>query len=318
MQAVLQRMPMDDWQRMSPRQRRQYLRQTRLHPNVVNDVFPPGGIASDTNRSLSPAIWGKMPKMAECAVDPTIGQFWFDDFRDFPFIGTQTTEIAHGRYKVFNTGSGVVTRAMAVNSVTLQGGALENGLDTDNDSGSIAQSYPSFRLSGSPANSGLLAFECCYAQSSVATNMAAGFVGLAETNLWTLATGVPFNGGDAITNGAAAIGFRIEEDGLGVVDTVYSDRATSFTNIGDTEGGTLVAYTFKKFGLLYDPTNKDDCIRFFSDGVELASNVARSTLTGLTNLDANLVGLILANCADSAGTSFKSFMKWWSVMQLFV
>ena len=155
--------------------------------------------------------------------------------------------------------------------------------------------------------------------------MAATFIGLGEVDAFTLAANVPMNSGDAIDNSGAMIGFRIEEDGLGVVDTVYSDRATSFTNIGDTEGGTLVAHTFKKLGFIYDPqlTGTDSgrpencCVRFFQDNQLCATGLTKSTLTGLTNLDANALGLLWATAADSGGTSFLGSLKWWRVAQLF-
>lgn len=272
---------------------------------------------ADDHRRRSPAIWSLFP-LAGVLEGHIDGIFFEDDFQDYPLIGTQTTQIGHGKYKVFNTGSGVVTRTSTINSVEIPGGALRINLDTDNDSGSIAQAYPSYMLTGLKSNSGLLCFECCYAQNSILTNMAGTFFGLAEVDQWTLATGVPFNGGDAITNTASAIGFRIEEDGLGVVDTVYSDRATSFTNIGDTEGGTLAPYTFRKFGFVYDPNAlSEERITFFADNLALPTKLTGTQLTGLTNLDANALGLIWASVADSAGTSFEGYMKWWAVGQLF-
>ena len=112
------------------------------------------------------------------------------------------------------------------------------------------------------------------------------------------------------------IGFRIEEDGLGVIDTVYNDRATSFTNIGDTEGGTPTAFTFRKLGMYYDPRESTNCVRFYADNVELSSKLSNS-LTGTTNLDANPLGFMAAWCADSAGTSFIGYLKWVAVCQLF-
>lgn len=292
---------------------------------AVNTISPRRNIAnSDVTRFLSPNIWADFP-VAECIEDPTIGIFRFEDWRDLPLAPALTTQIGFGKYKAFATTGCTISKVSPINSVEVQGGALALTTDTDNDSASIADAYPSFLLSGLTSNSGRLCWEICIAQKSVATNMAASFVGLAEVEQWTLATAVPFNGGDAITNAAAAIGFRIEEDGLGVIDTVYSDRATSFTNIGDTEGGTLTAFGFKKLGLVYDPTKTgtvasvptECCIRFVADNINLATGMTKSTLTGLTNLDANALGFIAATCADSAGTAHEFYIKWMAVGQLF-
>ena len=278
-------------------------------------VLPRNNFSSDTVDRPSPNLWHDCP-WREIVHGKRRGRVWFDDFADFPLVGTQTTEIQHGRYKLFNTGTDTVCKVKTINSVLIPGGALSIQLDTANDSGSIAVTYPTFLMDGLPASTGKLWFEGCYAQNSVATNMAAVFLGLAETDLWTLATGVPFNGGDAITNAAAAIGFRIEEDGLGVIDTVYSDRATSFTNIGDAEGGTLTAYTFKKLGMLYDPSNTSRAVRFFTDNVECSSALTLAQLTAMTNLDAGLLGFIFAACADSGGGSFDNYLKWIRIAQV--
>lgn len=270
---------------------------------------------TDSNRRRSPNVWADCPwnDIEEGATD---GIIFYDNFVDLPLPGTLTTEIGLGKYKAFADSGCTITRVSTVNSVEIFGGALQFAMDTNNDAVVLAQAYPSFMLTGLTSNSGKLWFECCYAQNSIATNMASTFFGLAETEQFTLASGVPLNDGDAITNGGSIIGFRIEEDGLGVVDTVYSDRATSFTNIGDTEGGTLAANTFTKFGMVYDPSKSENCVRFYVNGVECTTKLSKSTLTGLTNLDANALGLIWATTADSAGTSFAGWMKWWACAQL--
>ncbi|MEW6439247.1 MAG: hypothetical protein AB1508_19015 [Pseudomonadota bacterium] len=262
----------------------------------------------------SPAIWADCPVL-DMALDPRIGYHVFDDFLSWPLIGTQTTQIAHDKYKVFNTGSGVVTQVSAVNSVETSGGILSITLDTDNDSGSIAQAYPSFLLTGSATTSAKLWFEARVAVNTIATNTLGFMVGLAEVEQWTLATGVPFNGGDGITNSASFIGFRKTEDGLGSIDSVYSDRATSFTNIGAGQA-SCTANTFVKLGFRYDPSLLADCVSFYCDGVKMATTFARSSVTGTTNLKANALGLIAAVIADSGGTSGAFYMDWWRVAQL--
>jgi hypothetical protein len=277
--------------------------------------------ASATNKyRRSPAIWASCPLVTLREHYPEWVTQW--DLSRFSLIGTQTTEIAGpiGGTKVFATASGYVKGVSAINSVETPGGAIEFSTDTDNDSASLAEAYPKFLLDGDPHNTGRLWFEACVAVSSLVTNGIGLFVGLAETDAWTLATGVPFNGGDAITNAASAIGFRKEEDGLGVIDAVVSDRATSFTNIEDdtdaTSGtGDFVAFTFKKLGMFYNPRDSDRCIRFFSDNVELDTAITRAALQAYTNLDANPLGPIVAQVADSAGTTILTHLKWLTVAQ---
>lgn len=285
-------------------------RQNKTTLNAAADIY-----------RRSPAIWATCPL-------PFIKKFYPEGYvrwspEQCSLIGTQTTEIAGPipGTKVFSTASGTVNPVSAINSVEKWGGAIKFNTDTDNDSASLAQAYPTFRLSGLPSSSNRLWFEGCVAVNTLLVSTCGFFLGLAETEQWTLATGVPFNGGDAITSGASAIGFRKGEDALGVVDTVVSDRATSFTNIGDDEGLISAAYTFVKFGFTYDPGpgkdyNPNRIIRFYQDNLELTTAISKSTLTGYTNLDANALGPIFAMIADSAGTTAECYLKWLEVAQL--
>lgn len=268
---------------------------------------------ADTDAQPSPRIFHDCPELA--IREGTLrGTYIDEDWVNFPLIGTQTTEIAHGAWKVFNTGAGVVKSVSTMNSVEYNS-LLEITLDTDNDSGAIAQSYPSFLLTGLTSNSGKLWFEARIAFSPITTNGLGWFVGLAETELWTLATGVPFNAGDAITNSASAIGFRKPEDDTTTWDTVYSDRATSFTAIGDADGTGAAAFEFIKLGIRYDPRETADCVTFYKNGLQLTNRLSRSALTALTNLDANALGVLIATIADSAGTSGKFYCDWLKVYQ---
>lgn len=295
--------------------------QFRQNPTAIN-------AAADIYRR-SPNIWASCPLSWIKKFYPEGFVRW--DASRLLLAGTQTTEIAgpiEGT-KVFSTTALVVDSVSAVNSVEKWGSVIRFGGDTDNDSSALAQAYPTFRMSGLAASSGRLWFEGCVALTSLAVDTLGFMMGMAETELWTLATAVPFNGGDAITNGASFVGFRKGEDALGVVDTVYSDRATSFTNVtgGTTAGGTTdgsaisAANTFAKFGFTYDPGpgndfNSDKIIRFFQDNVELNTGITKAALIALTNLDANALGPIFAQITDSGGTAVKAYLKWLQVAQL--
>lgn len=268
---------------------------------------------ADTSRGPSPNIWGDCPIMS--IIEGSIpGVKLIDEFEDYPLVGTQTTQIGHGRYKVFNTGAGVVTVVTTVNSVVLGKNVLAINLDTDNDSGSIAQSYPGFMLNSTARK---LWFEARIACSPITTDGIGFFLGLAETDQWTLATAVPFNGGDAIDNSASAIGFRKKEDGLGKIDTVYSDRATSFTNIKEDATEVTAAFEWIKLGMKFDPTlAADKRITFYANNLELPDRMTSAALAALTNLKAQALGPILAMIADSGGTSGLMYMDWWRTVQI--
>jgi hypothetical protein len=264
----------------------------------------------------SPAIWGMLPIPFErMLTERDYGVAFHDDFQDLPLAPTLTTQIAFGKYKAYAASGCTISRVSAVNSTELPGGALSVGLDTDDDEASIAQAYASYFLSGDATTSGPLLFECRYAQNSIATNLAAGFVGLAEADAVTLGANTPFNSGDAITNTWSGIGFRLEEDGLGAVDTVYTDRATSFTEV-EAAVTTLAANTFVNLGFVVDPNETANFVTFYVNNRPTATRVSRSTWTALTNADANSLCLMLAHAADSAGTSFASYLQWWRVAQL--
>lgn len=285
---------------------------------MSNTITPRQNRTTVSDRKCSPNIWGDFPwrdiQDPRSRIDGIVRRH---DFSDFPLQGTLTTQISNGQFKVFGDTGNTMTRVVSINSVLVPGGALQLALDTDNDEIAFADAYPSFLLTGLKTNGAQkLAFEICYAQNSVATNMASVFFGLANVAGVTLSTTVPLNDADAISNTMYGVGFRIEEDGLGVVDTVVTDGATSFSNIGDTEGGTMTAYTFAKYGMLYDPNNTSRCIRFFVNNVECATAISATTLQGYTNLDANGLGFLFAATADSAGTSFNSYIKWLQMGQV--
>jgi hypothetical protein len=269
----------------------------------------------------SPAIWGDCPLSFIKKHYPE-GHVRWDCSRMglAPSLNAQVNGSIPGTKMWADTG-GNIQGVSSINSTEVWGGAIELGVDTDNESATIAQAYPTFRMSGLSSNSNDLWFEACFALSSLATSTVGIFTGLAETEQWTLAAGVPFNGGDAITNAAAAIGWRKEEDGLGVLDTVISDRATSFTNIGDAAEEIAAAYTFVHVGFKYKvgpgrgfDVNK--AVVFYKDNIAMDDVISKSTLTGYTNLDANALGPIFALIADSGGTAVKAYLKWLEVAQL--
>lgn len=259
-------------------------------PNTIAGVF-------------SPSIWSDCPIDQLRNGEIAGSLFEMRDWSEYPLAGTLTTQIGHGKFKVFATSAGTIAPTASVFTTTKPiGNVLALTFDADaDDSASIAQSYPTFRMSGLTSNSGKLWFEAEIGLNVITTDGTALFCGLAETNLWTLATGVPFNAGDAITNSAAAIGFRHLEDGLGVLGTCYSDRATSFTDV-TASAGTIAAATLTKVGMVYDPLETNNCITFWQNGIKLSGTVSRSTLTGLTNLDAGVLGFLFAACADTVDT----------------
>lgn len=265
----------------------------------------------------SPAIWADCPVL-EMIADPAVGFYFFDDFVTFPVIPTITSEAGVGNhYKAYNTGDGTITLPTSVNSTETPGGVIAMRTDTDGDQGALATVATPFRLSGTTSH-GKLWFEARIATTQILTNDAQIFVGLGETDGLTLAAAVPLADGNACANGGAMIGFGRDEDGLGVLQTRYADRATSWTAV-DATAGTIAALTWTKVGMVWDPNVKNqygDNLSFYQDGTLLDTGLTNAEIAALTNLDANNLGLLMAIFADSSGTSSYLYMDWWRAGQL--
>lgn len=276
---------------------------------------------ADAGSGISNNLWGQGG--AGCPRDgirngDVRGVYWDTDYENVPLIGTQTTQIANGGngLKVFNTGAGTVVSKSTINSVEKAGGFLAVALDTDNDSGSFAQSYPSFLLSGSESTSGKLWFEHRMCFTGILTNGLGWILGLAETDLFTLATAVPMNGGDAITADGGFIGFNKLEDGLGVINTCKADRAAAAPTSIQAAVGSVAAFEFFKLGMFYDPANAVECLTFYFNGIKQSTVISKATLQAYTYIDANALGFMFASVADSAGTTSESFHDWTKIYQL--
>lgn len=290
--------------------------------------------ASNT-REPSDSIWGTCPVDA-LSSDLRLGWIFYDDFRDLQLAPTETTQIAYGDYKVFATTSASVAPVHAVNSIE-SGLVLANSVVVST-SATIAQPYGQARLSGVTGTDGMLWFEACVAIKGIVATTQGFFLGLAETDLFTLATGVPLNGTAATpTAGGSMIGFQSIETGPLAINTVMTDRATSFTTIQAGVAGTLpqgatpqfsvptgqpvaagsfgaTAYTFTKLGFVYNPALSGGCITFYQDGLPFATQYSNASLIATTNLKANSLAMMLAVVGTGTGAVYT---KWWRLAQLY-
>lgn len=266
-----------------------------------------------SGRLYSPAIWSKAPWHAIVSGEKN-GCFFDFDCRNFPLIGTQTTQIGHGPFKLFAGATGSVAPVGTVNSVIKPGGALAFTLDGNNTASSVAEAYPRFALTGNSSNTGKLYFEASIAVSTILTNTIGFFVGLAETNQLTLSATVPFNAADATSNTGGMIGFSKSEDGLGVVDVSVADRATSFTAI-KASTASMTAYTFVRLGMLYNPADSARCLRFFVNNVEDSTALTKTALQAYTYVDAANLGFLMATIGDSSASTNATYLEWVRILQ---
>jgi hypothetical protein len=275
-----------------------------------------GATNPDNSRGPSPSIWSSA---GISGWEPGVGSHFFDDFKEpglvVPTLATPTAADLGNGYKAYNTGSGTVTYPSAFNGTEYNIGILAMNVDTAADQGCIMRYGRPLYLTGLPSTSGKAWFEARIATTKIATNDVQLFVGFGETDNLTLGESVPLADADAVTNTAAFIGFQREEDGLGVLNTVYADRATSFTEVSATEA-TIAALTWTRIGFVYDPNNSAKCITFYQDGVELATGITAAVLKALTYLDANPLGFTAAIFADSSGTASSLYLDWIRYAQL--
>ncbi len=278
----------------------------------------------NTNRLHSRAVWEGCP-LDGSQYGVSDGLYRFEDFGNCAFIGTQTTQIGYHGGKVFATSGAAVTPVSSVNSVELGGGLLALTHAAANDSASYADAYPQYRITGAASTSAKLRFECRVATKSILTLRNGFMVGLGETNLWTLATGVPFIGDAALLDASASfIGFNkfeaISATGTGTsisggINTSYTDRATTFTMIGADDYTGQAAFTFVKLGLVYDPTDAVNCIKFYVNGVQLAHTLTRAAIVATTNLKAKSLGMIIASVAAASVSTDATYLDWWACHQ---
>ncbi len=274
---------------------------------------------ADISTGISQNLWGQGGACPRSLIrnGDVRGVYFETDYEDLPLAGTQTTEIsATPKFKWFNTGAALCVGKSTINSVEKGGGFLAIALDTNNDSGSIAQASPGFMLSGNESDSGKLWFEHRMCFTGILTDGLGWICGLAETDLWTLATAVPLNGGDAVTNGAGFIGFNKLEDGLGVINTCKADRAAAAPSSIQAAVGSVAAFEFFKIGMFYDPSNSAECLSFYFNGVKASTVITKAVLQAYTYIDANALGFIFASVADASGTTSESFHDWTKIYQI--
>lgn len=269
---------------------------------------------ANTSRLPSPAIWADCPVagIREGSID---GFYFEDDFTSFLLPGTQTSEINLGPYKVYNTGSGtVITDAMPHSTTPGQAGGIISMLcDTAGDQSVIGTHASPFLLT--TTQSGKLWFEARVATTSILTAMGQWFVGLCESAVVTYGAAIPLADADATASTCAMIGFNRLEDGLGVLNTSYTDHAAVWTDIQAAANSTLAANTWIKLGMKVDFSNAQRCVKFFVDNVECSTAMTRAALLATTHLDAKGLGPCMAFFADTSGTADYTYLDWWRVYQ---
>ncbi len=246
----------------------------------------------DNRGRLFSGFWANCPanKIMAGAED---GQFFFDDFDHRP----ADTATEDGRYTVDESD---VTGGIAEDATdTGAYGVWKYTLDaTDNDELWIQVPTAICKID---ANAGKVWFEARVKKTVITDNELALLIGIA----------IPAAVGDdvyqaddtGICSSVSIVGFQTVHDNGEEIDTIHS-TATSITTV-KANAGTLVADTYKKFGIYFDGISK---ITYFLDGVALADTVLESA----TNFpDGILLSPVFA-VKNGAATANIASIDWWA------
>lgn len=237
----------------------------------------------------SGSIWGQMPM--EDIILHGRGKYYYNDFTvDAPTFASATAQLGMITYQ--DTGVTVAPLATDDNGVLQIAGA-----DADNDEGSIQFGVTTAVYAKIASTGGKkLAFEMRVKNNSAALTDSAFFCGLAEEA--SAVADILVNNTGALKTTADFIGFRTLCASPSELDTIYQ-KASQTAVEPDDNVTTVVADTWMKLGLVFDPTDSAKAIRYYVDGVEVAS-VAASALDDATFPDGEEMALLVALKAGEA------------------
>tara|TARA_R110000868_G_scaffold142082_3_gene359183 strand:+ start:358 stop:1179 length:822 start_codon:yes stop_codon:yes gene_type:complete len=225
--------------------------------NIVNYGGNQGtNDVNDADSKFSPFIWKDCP-LREIRDGTTEGWLDEDDFMSFVPVPAGSVATAGGYYGFADTGGTVVVGDEVGGSVVLSS-------DGDNEGASIARQTKCFQISRSH---GKLWFEARVKSSTITDTKHGFFLGLIDT--CTQSATVPIAAAGTLAD-ENFVGFhRLEGDG-DQVDAVYrADGVTQVTVEADTLDVALVADTYTKLGMIYNPA--DYVLTFYQNGVKTTS-----------------------------------------------
>lgn len=271
-------------------------------------------------RGLTPELWAKI--LSKHQFDPSSAGFFFDDFIAGPYIAATGT--SGNWYAYIDTGN-LITKPTGITLGYGEMGCCSLYNDgTDNDSPAMCLAGGNigapFKISDTAGEDFLLAFEARFQVSSVADDVMAVFLGLAEeatpaNDCKVDDTGVmvdkDFIGFDSVhTNGGttgtnAVLGFRYKKNG--------QTQQTVITTLQ-----TMVASTWYKVGFVYDPSQPTEKrIRIFLDGAEQSTYVTGANIAAATFPDGEeLVPTFISKAG--AATASNLILDWVACGQLFL
>lgn len=267
-------------------------------------------LTADTSRGPSQSLWKGCP-WVDMVQDPGMGITIWDDFCHGGLITSPSTEAALVGlpYSGFGSSGGTITYA------DLQGGAIVLTEATTNEANMLRTKTCPFQIS---SNKGAFWFEARVKVSSI-TNI--GMI----LGLWddtTTTVDIPLSAADPpiMATTGNFVGFRMPE-GAGVVNSVYdaddSGQTTDAEVVVQSTIATLVADTFVKLGMRFDPNDSvaANTLSFWVNGVRQTSGKVVPNATG-TDFPADVrLGLLFGQKLVSTAAGV-STMDWWRAAQI--
>jgi hypothetical protein len=259
-----------------------------VHPDLTTD-------------GPSPSLWGSYDK-AELLQPGRSIHIWLPAY-EIPAIaaGAQATIYYKGLKGFASTGG---TGAVA----DVRGGGYTLSSDGDDEGASIGMTHYPFQIGQSY---GKLWFEASVKTSTISDTKHGFFLGLIDSS--TLSATVPIAAAGTLAD-ENFVGFhRLEGDG-DKVDTVY--KADGVTQVSvDTDAVTLVADTFVKLGMLYDPEDNYK-LSFWADGERLPDYKTIPSAAGTDFPNDVGLGFVFAVLNATGSTPGDSTMRWARIAQL--
>jgi len=267
---------------------------------------------TDTTRGPSPVIWADCPwsEIFNQVGQGQGGYQFFDDFLHGGITPTITTAIdltGGSGYSAFGSAGATMTYD------DVAGGAIVLTEATADESLTLYTENHPYRIS---QDAGKLWFEARIKCSGIVTNANSFFVGLMDTTTPTDAVPLTATGALADMN---LVGFHAPEANTSAFDASYKADGVTAVEV-NSDIGTLVADTYVKLGMVYDPTPSTTGTKaqlvFYVDGAKQASVATIPDATG-TDFPADIgLGLGIALAVGAGAETDTLTMDWWRVAQL--
>lgn len=272
------------------------------------------GAESAVKRGLSPNIWQQYGFIGGVLGDPSLFPFFFDDFALFSLYATATNKA--GYITLQDSGVTIQPGPAADNSEGEFGMVEIAGNDADNDEGHLELGVGTsglVRIDPTAGERAVVAFEARLKKVSVADNAVAVAVGLGEPG-FAAAEALVDDTGALVAAGKDFVGFQTLHASGEEIDTVYQIGGTATVNQVKDNAGTMVADTWIKLGMVYDPRGAPDKkMKFFINGVELGDSVTDAIISTGTAFptDEEMTPILLTKVG--AAVESKVYLDWWAV-----